>query len=260
MMEKFITKEEGARLVDEVAKKYVDNGLTLEELQVAGERGLQNAMRHFIPRKGRAFQPFAVWFIRQNILNDIKQLSQEPPSKELSQREKDIICYSFGFGYPMLSVDQIAKKMNLSRARVCQIRRRSLEKMMRLEGESLDRIAIENIVKKMMAESMTIHLQQEELDYVYSEKEVVIREYYSRPFENETRIDALLKDVKEDILPDFHRVALLIKTSPDAPLLMEELDCIHEFFQGFPELTVNYGIGKGKNLQDKLYMLIISSY
>lgn len=259
MMEKFITKEEGARLVDAVANQYLDNGLTMDELQVAGERGLQNAMRHFIPRKGRAFQPFAAWFIRQNILNYIKQLSQEPPSKELSQREKDIICYSFGFGYPMLSVDQIAKKMNLSRARVCQIRRRSLEKMMRLEGESLDRIAIENIVKKMINESTTIHLQHEDLDYVYSEKEIAIREYYVHPLGNETRIDALLKDVKEDILPDFHRVALLIKTSPDAPLLMEELNSIYDFFQEFPELIVKCGIGIDKKLKDELYLLIIAS-
>lgn len=260
MMEKFITKEEGARLVDEVANQYLDRGLTLEELQVAGERGLKNAMRHFIPRKGKSFLSHAVWFIRQNMLLEIKRLEERPVSKELSQREKDVICYSFGFGYPVLSLDEISQKMNLSRARVCQIRRNALEKMIEIEGESLDRIAIENIAKKMISESTTIHMDKEDLDYLYSEKEVVIREYYSHPLENETRIEAILRDVKEDILPDYRRATLLIMTSPDYPLLMEELDSLHEFFQEYPGLSVRYGIGKEKDLQEKLYLLILSSY
>ena len=245
--------------MDEVAKKYVDNGLTLEELQVAGERGLQNAMRHFIPRKGKSFQSHAVWFIRQNMLLEIKRHEEGPVNKELSQREKDIICYSFGFGYPLLSTDEISQKMNLSRARVCQIRRKALEKMIEIEGESLDRIAIEHITKKMISESTTIHLKYEDLDYVYSEKDVVIREYYAHPLENETRINALLKDVREDIRPDFRRVALLIAASPDAPLLMEELNSIYDFFQEFPELIVKCGIGIDKKLKDELYLLIIAS-
>ena len=59
---------ENRRYVETVAKQYLNQGLTLEQLIEEGNKGLAQAAERYNPSKGYAFMSYAVWWIRQSIL------------------------------------------------------------------------------------------------------------------------------------------------------------------------------------------------
>ncbi|MBQ6188842.1 MAG: sigma-70 family RNA polymerase sigma factor [Bacteroidaceae bacterium] len=59
---------ENERYVECVAKQYLNQGLTLEQLIEEGNKGLVKAAKRYDPSKGYAFMSYAVWWIRQSIL------------------------------------------------------------------------------------------------------------------------------------------------------------------------------------------------
>ena len=59
------------RFVIMIAKKYQGKGLPLEDLIGEGNIGLLKAIRNFNPEKGCRFITYAVWWIRQAIMNGI---------------------------------------------------------------------------------------------------------------------------------------------------------------------------------------------
>ncbi len=59
------------RFVVSVAKQYQGQGLSLADLVNEGNLGLMEAARRFDPTRGFRFISFAVWWIRQNILQAI---------------------------------------------------------------------------------------------------------------------------------------------------------------------------------------------
>ncbi|WP_316793624.1 RNA polymerase sigma factor RpoD/SigA [Pedobacter frigoris] len=61
------------RFVVSVAKRYQNNGLSLEDLISEGNRGLIKAARCFDPTRGFKFISFAVWSIRQSIMQAISE-------------------------------------------------------------------------------------------------------------------------------------------------------------------------------------------
>ena len=63
------------RFVVSVAKRYQNRGLTLEELILAGNKGLEVAARKFDPQFGFKFISYAVWYIRTSILAAIAEVS-----------------------------------------------------------------------------------------------------------------------------------------------------------------------------------------
>ena len=64
------------RFVVNVAKKYQNQGLDLEDLISEGNIGLMNAIERFDVSKGYHFISYAVWWIRQSILKAICEKSR----------------------------------------------------------------------------------------------------------------------------------------------------------------------------------------
>ncbi len=64
------------RFVISVAKQYVGHGLTLDELIIEGNNGLIQAVEHFDETKGFKFISYAVWWIRQAIIQAISEYSK----------------------------------------------------------------------------------------------------------------------------------------------------------------------------------------
>ena len=64
-------KKINIRLVSGVAKKYLNKGVSEEELMKAGKEGLIKAAYKFDATCGFRFMSYAVWWVRQSILAEI---------------------------------------------------------------------------------------------------------------------------------------------------------------------------------------------
>ena len=114
---------ENQRYVELVAKQYLDQGLALEQLIEAGNRGLAEAAKRFDSSKGHSFMSYAVWWVRQSILQALANHSSGKPSP-LSERERSI---QQGINEGR-SLADIAKEWGLTERRVQQIYNRSILK------------------------------------------------------------------------------------------------------------------------------------
>lgn len=114
---------ENQRYVELVAKQYLDRGLTHEQLIEAGNRGLAEAAKRFDSSKGVSFMSYAVWWVRQSILQVLANHSSDKPSP-LSERERSI---QQDIDEGRLLAD-IAKEWDLTERRVLQIYNRSIFK------------------------------------------------------------------------------------------------------------------------------------
>jgi RNA polymerase primary sigma factor len=65
--------ESNLRFVISIAKQYLGYGLRLSELIAAGNYGLMEAAKRFDPDKGVKFISYAVWWIRQAIMQALSQ-------------------------------------------------------------------------------------------------------------------------------------------------------------------------------------------
>jgi RNA polymerase primary sigma factor len=75
-MAKEILVSANLRFVVNVAKKYQNQGLNLEDLIGEGNLGLINAIEKYDPERGYHFISYAVWWIRQSILKAICEKSR----------------------------------------------------------------------------------------------------------------------------------------------------------------------------------------
>ena len=69
-------------LVEQVAQEYQNQGLTLEELIEAGNDGLRKAGEKFDPKADFSFESYAVWWIRQRMIQAIAERSHYENNNE----------------------------------------------------------------------------------------------------------------------------------------------------------------------------------
>ena len=70
--------EFGSVFVKAVAKQYVDKGLSKEELIAASRYGLIRASHKFDKSRGFKFASYAVWWMREAILQEIRKKGNKP--------------------------------------------------------------------------------------------------------------------------------------------------------------------------------------
>ena len=116
--EKLLT--ENRSVVEAVAKQYMDKGLTMEQLIEEGNKGLVKAAERYDASKGFKFLSYAVWWIRQGILQALAATEQGEPipsDDQLTARERGILR-SIEDGE---SLAQIAADRHLTEERLRQI-------------------------------------------------------------------------------------------------------------------------------------------
>ena len=113
---------ENRRVVEAVAKQYQNRGLTMEQLIEEGNKGLVKANERFDPSKGFKFLSYAIWWIRQSILESLAATAKGEPLDQchpiLTPRERGILR-DIADGE---SLEQIAEERRLTVERVRQIR------------------------------------------------------------------------------------------------------------------------------------------
>lgn len=82
--------------VEAVAKQYQNQGLTLEQLIEAGNRGLTEAAERFDSSKGHpfSFMSYGIWWVRKGILDALAAVERGEPIPDgplLTGRERTIL-------------------------------------------------------------------------------------------------------------------------------------------------------------------------
>ena len=119
--------KQGEHCVTMLAKRYQGQGLTLQQLEEEGKKGLEEAAKRFDETAGYSFMSYAVWWIRQRILQALCLLpdgERQTEHEALTSRERGIL-QSIDEGVPL---SEIASQWGLTGRRLAQIRARALKK------------------------------------------------------------------------------------------------------------------------------------
>ena len=114
--------EANLRFVVSVAKEYQNRGLALVELISAGNVGLITASERFDETKGYKFISYAVWWVRQAILQALmEQSTVRVPVNRLDMLSKVSRTYeALQQDGPVPSLDKVADTLGFSREKVEQ--------------------------------------------------------------------------------------------------------------------------------------------
>ena len=85
---------ENRSVVEAVAKQYLNRGLTMEQLIDEGNNGLLKAAERYDESKDFKFLSYAVWWIRQSILQALAATQRGEPipnEDQLTARERGIL-------------------------------------------------------------------------------------------------------------------------------------------------------------------------
>ena len=70
---KYLDAKNDEELVSIIVEEYADQGLTHEELMKAGHDGIAKAHEKYDEKNGSSFNAYAVWWIRQRIIQAISE-------------------------------------------------------------------------------------------------------------------------------------------------------------------------------------------
>ncbi len=107
------------RLVISIAKKYLERGLTFDDLMILGATGLMTAVDRFKPELGFKFSTYATWWIRQaigrGIANEAKTIQQSVHYRRIAvQIDEFTSRYSHDLNGKQPSYAEIAKGIGVS--------------------------------------------------------------------------------------------------------------------------------------------------
>lgn len=138
-----------SQIVLSLAKRYADYGLSQEELIKAGNKGLELAARKYDEQVGIRFEVYAIWWVRQSMVQEIEQstaicLRKSPAShankcdaqptcsfSELTEREQGILKMYYGIDEESKSFEDIGKAYGLTNERVKQLMEKAIRKLKR---------------------------------------------------------------------------------------------------------------------------------
>ena len=124
--------ETNMKYVVAVAKQYQNQGLAMPELIKAGTEGLMNAAHRYKGTEDYKFSSFAIWWIRQAILQALADALQrkDDTRSRLNERERSIVEMCFGINRPRVPLEEIGKQYAISEGRVRQICERTVRKLL----------------------------------------------------------------------------------------------------------------------------------
>lgn len=110
------------RFVVSIAKQYQNQGLTLTDLISEGNLGLFKAAQRFDPSKGFKFISYAVWWIRQSIMQAISEQSRmvRLPLNRISMIKKIVKTNNLleqGFERS-INIKELAKELNMDESEI----------------------------------------------------------------------------------------------------------------------------------------------
>ena len=73
MKTKYLKAKSDEELVSMIADEYADSGLSKDELLKAGRDGIAKAHELYDKKNGSSFNAYAVWWVRQRILQAISE-------------------------------------------------------------------------------------------------------------------------------------------------------------------------------------------
>lgn len=113
------------RFVVSVAKQYQNQGLSLPDLINEGNLGLIKAAKKYDETRGFKFIPYAVWWIRQSIMQAISEQSRivRVPINQMGVIHKmHKVVQQFEQEYQRLpSIDEIAEQIDLPKEKIVEI-------------------------------------------------------------------------------------------------------------------------------------------
>src|SRR5438046_1781672 len=116
------------RFVVSVAKKYQNQGVSLSDLINEGNLGLIRAAHKFDETKGIKFISYAVWWIRQAILQALAEQSRIV--RVPLNRAGKILGLYFGLeGQEPMTLEEIGSLLGITRERVRQIKEKALARL-----------------------------------------------------------------------------------------------------------------------------------
>lgn len=178
------------RFVVSVALEYQGRGVPLADLIAEGNMGLMEALNRFDENRGYKFISYAVWWIRQAILNALKRTSTvSMPANR--QEDMDRMARRWGQMSQELgrvpTLDEVARDMKISRRRAERALRcvrpdlslespfdaageQSLLHMLEADAEEPDQMVLGRDQMELVVESLGKSLDNREAD--------VIRQYF----------------------------------------------------------------------------------